>query len=454
MDDTPRLPLLGGETIGLRSAETCPDNILVELEYPRLDNEFRQEIIGKKNDIEAMVCHLLGIRAAYMWGEGQWQSGSFNLAIPIEVGHGKRVFLRLPLPYRNANLHSADEKLRTEIATYIWMEDHCPERNYQHALSTGYLLLSEAKGKCLAKYLEHRWHDERYMHNLCRSMARISLSMNKIRLPRIGSWHFNPDGTITLSNRPLHLHISLLESQGVPSGIPQGQTYAAVESYLSDILAFHDNIIKHQPNAVLDQQDGRTQLATLTGLRAVMHHFITPSHQDNPFYLCLTDLRPANIFVDEAGNITTIIDLEFSCARPVSMQLPPYWLTSTSLDVLAEASTLEHDAIIRKYLDIYEAEEKKCNGDTPWAKLQRHAWDSGAFWYNHAVMAPNHAPRIFQHRIHSLFNYGVESSVFKHVFSCYWSVDAEQVIQRRVEESRRYTSQIQQVFSYTDKEHE
>lgn len=130
MDDVPRLPLLGGASIGLSSAEACPDDILVELEYPRLDHEFRQDILGKRGAIEAMVCRLLGVPAAYMWGEGQWQSGSFNLAIPVEVGHGRRVFLRLPLPYRNASPCSEenpDEKLRTEIATYLWMEHHCPD---------------------------------------------------------------------------------------------------------------------------------------------------------------------------------------------------------------------------------------------------------------------------------------------------------------------------------------
>lgn len=54
------------------------------------------------------------------------------------------------------------------------------KRNYHNPLSPGYLLLSEAKGKNLAKCWEDHWHDERYRQNLCHSIAGISLSMNKI----------------------------------------------------------------------------------------------------------------------------------------------------------------------------------------------------------------------------------------------------------------------------------
>lgn len=206
----------------------------------------------------------------------------------------------------------------------------------------------------------------------------------------------------------------------------------------------------HQPNAVSDDEDGRMQLATLTGFRSVMHHFITPGHKNGPFHLSLTDLRPTNIFVDEAGNITTIIDLEFACARPVSMQLPPHWLTSISLDALAEAETYEHHAFLQEYMDIYEAEEKKRNGDTLFAKMQREAWDSGAFWFNHAVMAPNRTSQIFKHRIHPRFKSRDEGSVFNHVFSRYWSVDSEDVIQRKLEECERYKSRVRQAFGHMD----
>lgn len=321
-------------------------------------------------------------------------------------------------------------------------------RDYRNPLSPGYLLLSEAKGESLAKRWEDRRHDERYRQNLCRSLAGICLSMNRIPLPRIGSLYFKPSGAITLSNRPLHLHIDLLESQGVPSGMPRDRTYTAVEAYLSDILALHDSRIMHQPNAVLDEEDDRTQLAALTALRATMHHFITPCHRDSPIHLSLTDLRPPNFFVDEAGNVTTVIDLEFACARPASMQLPPYWLTSASLDALAEAGTDEHDAVLQEYVDIYAAEEERRNGDTPYATMLRRACDSGAFWYTHALMAPNHTSHIFKHRIHPRYGGKVEESVFNHVFSRYWSVDSEDVVRTRAESADRYKSRIRQAFSH------
>lgn len=152
--------------------------------------------------------------------------------------------------------------------------------------------------------------------------------MNAKPLPRIGSLSFRSDGSIALCSRPLHLYFQMAENEGIPSGIPRDRTYAEADSYVSDLLSLQDNKIRHQPNAVHDQEDGRMQLAALTALRATAHHFISPALRAGPFFYTLTDLQQNNIFVDDDWNVTTVIDLEWACSMPAQMHLPPHWLTN------------------------------------------------------------------------------------------------------------------------------
>ena len=128
---------------------------------------------------------------------------------------------------------------------------------------------------------EHR-HEKSYRERLFRDLARVSLSMNKVPLPHIGSLSFNSRGFITLSNRPLNLHFQMLENEGIPTSIPRQRTYTAVEPYISDIITFQDNKALSQPNAIHDQDDGERQLAALTALRATMHHFIRRNTEKDP----------------------------------------------------------------------------------------------------------------------------------------------------------------------------
>lgn len=187
--------------------------------------------------------------------------------------------------------------------------------------------------------------------------------MNKTPLSRIGSLTLDSNGVISLSNRPLNLYFHKLEDEGIPSGIPRQRTYGSVEPYLSDFLSFHDNKIRFQPNAIHSQEDAEMQIAALTGMRATMHRFIRTEYRDGPFFLTLTDMHRSNIFVDEQWNIQAVIDLEWACSQPVEMQLPPYWLTSRSVDDFTDPESIaELDGLLKEYFDIYAEEELAQNG--------------------------------------------------------------------------------------------
>lgn len=71
---------------------------------------------------------------------------------------------------------------------------------------------------------KHR-HDPFHRQKLFRGMARLTLSLANIPQPRIGSFQFHTDGTITLTNRPLLCSLIILENDGALRTIQRNETY-------------------------------------------------------------------------------------------------------------------------------------------------------------------------------------------------------------------------------------
>ena len=111
-------------------------------------------------------------------------------------------------------------------------------RRLQHPFKSGYIVLSEAKGESLNQSWEVHRHDKSYRSRLFRSLACISLSMNKVHFARIGSLTLDSNGIITLSNRPLTLYLQMLENEGIPSGISRERTYTSVDLTFPTFLVF------------------------------------------------------------------------------------------------------------------------------------------------------------------------------------------------------------------------
>ncbi len=67
-------------------------------------------------------------------GNSGRQAG-FNVVLPVLIrakDHqgNERVYVRFPLPYKVGEAEhqgNVEEKLRTEIATYIWLQTNCPD---------------------------------------------------------------------------------------------------------------------------------------------------------------------------------------------------------------------------------------------------------------------------------------------------------------------------------------
>jgi hypothetical protein len=125
------LPLLRGESISLEDALTDDDNILRRLDYPLEQRNFCAHLISAKADIEATVSFHLRARRCEVADESSWMFGSYNVCLPVTVNppSEERVLFRIPLPYKigeSEHPGNIDEKLRCEVATYIWIHRNCP----------------------------------------------------------------------------------------------------------------------------------------------------------------------------------------------------------------------------------------------------------------------------------------------------------------------------------------
>lgn len=114
----------------LERALADDDNVLVPLRYPVLRADFLASIEAQKEEIEDMVRSHMGVRWCHVVVKEVWRSGSFNVAIPIIMPGRRIVYLRVALPYRIGERQApgnAEEKLRTEIAAYLWLQENCPD---------------------------------------------------------------------------------------------------------------------------------------------------------------------------------------------------------------------------------------------------------------------------------------------------------------------------------------
>ncbi|KAL9607871.1 MAG: hypothetical protein Q9167_007260 [Letrouitia subvulpina] len=330
----PTLRTLRGE-ITLNAALEEEQDMLRRLSYWDKRIGFFVYLLDHTAEIEAVVSYHLCLsekRSCRLAPLNDWVHGSFNICIPVHVNRRRnhpemRLMIRFPLPYKLGEEEcpgNAEEKLRCEAASYIWVQKNCPDipiprlrdfafQDNQCGLTPGYLLvdyIEEDEGVMLSETWEEKRQDKSRRANLFRGLSRIILSLDRIPLARIGSFTLDNTGVLSLTNRPLTLRLQDLENGGIPVDITRGNTYTAIEPYILDFLAYHDSRLRHQPNSINDEVDGREQMAAMTGMRAVLHHFIDHDLRHGPFLFTLTDIHQSSIFVDEQWNIKRLIDLE------------------------------------------------------------------------------------------------------------------------------------------------
>lgn len=139
-DSSSRVPTLRtlDDEITLDAALEEEHDMLRRLTYWEKRFDFLVYLLDRSAEIEAVVSYHLGLSgtgSCYLAPLDDWVHGSFNICLPVYIRNRskcreKRVIIRFPLPYKVGEETfpgNADEKLRSEAATYIWIQKNCPD---------------------------------------------------------------------------------------------------------------------------------------------------------------------------------------------------------------------------------------------------------------------------------------------------------------------------------------
>ncbi|KAH8651802.1 hypothetical protein BGZ60DRAFT_497399 [Tricladium varicosporioides] len=483
-------------------------NIINEATYPGARRQLFQKLWDQRATIQSLVRHHLRLRnedACIV--EDQWIRGNFNVCIPVKVrlaGFNKNLIFRCPMPHKLAEAKypgTVDEKLSSEVGTYVWMQEHCPDipiprlygfgfsdnrhfiheqrmpfcvrfwrklqRYFRNALQyphlsqyafsptclrlpTAYMLL-EHIGSDIGEELSNTWDEHREdpvrRQNLFQGMARVILSLARIPQPRIGSFQFHNNGTITLTNRPLLSSVIILENDGASRTISRNETYTSTEPFVADILTFHDDSFLSNPNAVISMGECLGQMASKTLLRAISHHYIQRETRNGPFRLQFTDLHRSNIFVDKDWNIKCLIDHEWVCALPAEMLSVPYWLTGCAIDEITKENLREFEKVHREFMNIFEEEEVKMTltNSPALTSIMHDGWNSGAVWFWHCITSVN--AMFFLVDDHISPRFAPLSIKTEGILSQYWYPGSAHAAERKINDREDYVKQVQSLFN-------
>lgn len=290
-------------------------------------------------------------------------------------------------------------------------------------------------------------HDPARRQRLFRGIADIILSLARNPQPRIGSYRFNNDCTITLTSRPLSCKVMILENDGASQIIPRSKTYTHTEPFVSDMLTLHDSHFLKNPNAVYDEKDCYGQMAVSSILRLVAHQYIKPEHSEGPFLLQLDDLHQSNIFVDKDWNIKKIIDLEWTCSRPAEMLTVPYWIADCGIDEIKGDSLHEFDMLRQEFMRIFEEQERKLvkEHNIHISKLMDEMWETKGMWFWYCIKSVNAQLYIVEDHICPGFS-ALLSGKSEEILSKFFCKSATAAARRKAADHQEYLESLRQLL--------
>lgn len=166
----------------------------------------------------------------------------------------------------------------------------------------------------------------------------------------------------------------------------------------------------------------------------------------------LTDLHQSNIFVDKDWHITSLVDLEWACTRPIEMLRTPTWLTNNAVDEVAEDAQ-DYDLMRGEFINILAAEEQKLGITAsagcrqPLSTVMKEGWEIGTFWYTLALAGPTGLFTVFYKQIQPRFLKNCpEHDAFEQIMPWYWAQDWVNIAAKKLSDRRQYDIKLQNAF--------
>ncbi|KAL1878372.1 hypothetical protein Plec18167_004444 [Paecilomyces lecythidis] len=181
-------------------------------------------------------------------------------------------------------------------------------------------------------------------------------------------------------------------------------------------------------------------------MKSISSLFFRPELRRGPFFLNFTDLHQSNLLVDKEWNIKCLIDLEWSCSRPVEMMHPPYWLTNQAVDGIDQN---EYEKLHGEFMEVFKEEERK---SCPQARISlsqilEQGWQIGTFWYSLALDSPTGIFTLFYEHIQPRFEKKhIDDPVFFTIMQSYWCMNAANFIRKKVQDKETYDERLRAEF--------
>lgn len=302
--------------------------------------------------------------------------------------------------------------------------------------------------------LSESWDEKRdaaRLQNLQGDLARVMVSLARVRLPRIGSFRLDSNGHLHLDHRPISVQTAMHENEGLSLHLPRRTTFSSVNDFvLSQLAAFETRFIE-QPNAIASHEDAWYQMTSLAAAKLTLPQLFRDDLCNGPFVFALTDLHRSNIFVDENWNITCIIDLEFACSWPVEFLQTPYWLGGKLID---EVTSADFAPIHAEFMEHIKREERLQHRDPdpePLSSIMQQSWANGTFWVPLALRDPVSFTEIFYKRIlKDYFDFPdeeLDNGAYLRFCSRLFRRNLSSIIDRKLDDQDRYTKSLMEAFT-------
>lgn len=143
----PQNILLQNKLRSFESAAEQETNFLLSIRHQCAADRLRHRLWDQRESIEAVVRHHLHLNrddVCAVLPPESWIQGGFNICVLVEVNSGgfaKRLVFRCPMPHKLAEDRypgTIDEKVRCEVATYVWMQEYCADIRIPGLLAFGF----------------------------------------------------------------------------------------------------------------------------------------------------------------------------------------------------------------------------------------------------------------------------------------------------------------------------
>ncbi|KAJ5366329.1 hypothetical protein N7541_000270 [Penicillium brevicompactum] len=381
---------------------------------------------------------LLGIyEPLEMTDFSSFETGAFNTTLRLTFIDDSTAIIRFPMP---GGIMFPEEKTRNEVSVMQFISEKtsnripilvprvarwgsredCPAKlapfiamdGINHKDSVAQLLewpLSARRPNLadIGCYLINPKLDRPRQAVIFREPANIVLSLSTLTFDRIGSPELDQSDNSTpewkICRRPLTLSMNQLVSVGcLPrSKLPSlDTTYDTASSYFEMLAELHISHLINQRNDAIDSEEDcrRKFVARFLFRKMVQDQKLREkwiSHENGPFPLWCDDLRPQNMLINEAEEVTGVIDWEFTYTAPVEFtHAPPWWLLLKKPEYWPGG--LDHycqiyEKTLPAFLDAMIERENEAIQNGHLEESQRlsgpmqKSWDSGDFWIMYAA---------------------------------------------------------------------